>query len=193
MRGLTERISVWAAALIGAATFLGSATVMVLAGDPARAQVFAVTAVEPYGGCKEAWQAPRSPGAKLCRQLGYTVSARFVVGPRGVVLRSSLPHCRYEDGSGGPRPCTWNIGRRIDGNGIGLAYKVRRDMTVRYVWPESPAVRGWRWVGQRQARRLARQFTRPAQRRSLDAWQRCVLRHGATTRVKCLDGDRYRS
>lgn len=26
---------------------------------------------EPYGGCDEAWQAPKSPGARWCRAHGY--------------------------------------------------------------------------------------------------------------------------
>lgn len=30
-------------------------------------------AVEPYGGCDEAWQAPHSEGAAYCRSLGYDV------------------------------------------------------------------------------------------------------------------------
>lgn len=189
MHGPRERLSVWVAALAGAAAFLGGATVAVLTGSPGAAHAVSGAAPEPYGGCAEAWQAPRSAGADLCRERGYAVSARFVLSPRGVVLHSSLPHCTHEDGSGGPRPCTWNVGRRVDGNGIGLAYKVRRDMTVRYVWPEPPAVNGWRWVGERTARRLARLLTRPSERRSTIAWQRCVTRHhGTTTRVRCPDG-----
>ena len=186
-----ERLSVWLAAVVGAAAFLISCAVVVLAGSPQPAHAGVADGTEPYGGCAEAWQAPRSAGADLCREQGYTVSARFVLSPRGVVLHSSLPHCAYEDGSGGRRPCTWNVGRPVDGNGIGLAYKVRRDMSVRYVWPTSPAVDGWRWVSERQARRLAGRFTRPAERRSVAAWQRCVLRDDGT-RVRCADGDRYR-
>lgn len=186
-----ERLSVWFAAFVGAAAFLVSSAIVVLAGSPQPAHAATDGAIEPYGGCAEAWQAPRSAGADLCRELGYTVSARFVLSPRGVVLHSSLPHCAYEDGSGGRRPCTWNVGRRVDGNGIGLAYKVRRDMSVRYVWPTSPAVDGWRWVSERQARRLAGRFIRPAERRSVAAWQRCVLRHDGT-RARCADGARYR-
>lgn len=193
MRGLRERLPVWVVAVLGAAALVGSATLVLPAGSPAPAQAATSPGAEPYGGCAEAWQAPRSAGADRCRELGYTVSARFVLSPRAVVLHSSLPHCTDEDGGRGPRPCTWNVGRRIDGNGIGLAYKVRRDMTVRHVWAESPAVNGWRWVGERRARRLAGHFTRPAQRRSLAAWQRCVIRHGGTTWVKCPDGRRYGS
>jgi hypothetical protein len=193
VQGLRERFTTWVAAVAGVAVFLGSAAVVVLSGGPTSAHSVAGEATEPYGGCAEAWMAPRSAGARLCRDLGYAVSARFVLSPRGVVLHSSLPHCRSEDGSGGRRPCTWNVGRRVDGNGVGLAYKVRRNMTARYVWAESPIVAGWRWVGERQAHRLARHFTRPSQRRSVTAWQRCVVRHAGTTWVKCSDGTRYGS
>ena len=189
MLGLTTRSTLGVAALLGVVALVCTAAVVVLAGSPARAATSGAT--EPYGGCDEAWQAPRSPGAELCRALGYSVSARFVLSPRGVVLHSSLPHCRFEDGSGGRRPCTWNVGPRTDGNGVGLAYKVRPDMTVRYVWDVSPAVNAWRWVSERQARRLQSRFTRPAERRSVSAWQRCVIRHESTTRVKCPDGARY--
>lgn len=31
----------------------------------------------------------------------------------------TMPHCANEDGSGGPRPCTWNVGPGPDGNGYG--------------------------------------------------------------------------
>lgn len=190
MSALRERLTVWAAVVAGAAALLGGATVLVLAGGPARSLEHA-DARQPYGGCAEAWQAPRSPGAQQCRELGYAISARFLVSPRGVVLHSSLRHCAYEDGSGGPRPCTWNVGTRRDGNGRGLAYKVRRDFSVRYVWAESPAGDGWRWVGERMAGKLGDRFTRPGDRRSVAAWQRCVIRHADTTRVKCPDGSRY--
>ena len=185
---MTERLTTWAAVVCGAAALLLSATVVVLAGGPARS----LAPAEPFGGCAEAWQAPRSPGAEACRDRGYTVSARWLVGPRGVVLHSTLPHCRHEDGSGGRRPCTWNVGRRTDGNGGGLAYKVRRDMSVRYVWATRPTVAGWRWVSLREARRLAREVTGPRERRSVRGWQRCVIRHGTLTWVKCADGQVHR-
>ena len=172
--------------LVGALAFLGSATAGAAAGGPPSAHAGHGRATAPYGGCAEAWQAPRSPGAEMCRDRGWSVSARFVVGPRGVVRHASLPHCRFEDGSGGPRPCTWNVGRRVDGNGVGLAFKVRRDMTARYVWPRSPVANGWRWLTQGEARRLA---TRPAGR-SVIVWRRCVVRPDDTRRVRCPDGVR---
>ena len=192
MHVLTEKLSVWVTALVGAAAFLGTAIVLVLAGASPPSHASTSGVLEPFGGCDEAWQAPRSTGADRCRELGYTVSARFLLSPRGVVLHSSLPHCRFEDGSGGRRPCTWNVGPRVDGNGIGLAYKVRRDMSVRYVWAASPAVDEWRWVGRSLAYRLLGHFTSPGERRSVTQWQRCVVRRDGTMRVKCPDGARYR-
>lgn len=70
-----------------------------------------------------------------------------------VVLGSSLAHCHYEDGSGGPRPCTWNVGQPVDGNGIGLAYWVGRRAHVHYVWAHSPVASGrWAWVNRHGAR-----------------------------------------
>jgi hypothetical protein len=188
MRGLEARLTIWVVVTAGALALLVSAAVVVLVGGPARS---VDPAPEPYGGCAEAWQAPRSPGAQQCRELGWTISARFVVGPRGVVRHSSLPHCAHEDGSGGPRPCTWNIARPADGNGRGLAYMVRRDFSARYVWASSPTGAGWRWVDESLARRLARRFTRPGDRRSTAAWQRCVVRYGDTTRIRCPEGRRY--
>jgi hypothetical protein len=82
----------------------------------------------PYGGCAEAWQAPRSEGARWCRSHGWLVGARYVVSPRKVLRFYHLPPCRYEDGSGQPlrggnRNCGWNV-TEGDGNGRGLVYLV---------------------------------------------------------------------
>jgi hypothetical protein len=86
-------------------------------------------AVPPYGGCDEAWQAPRSEGAAWCRSHGWTVWSRLVVGPRHVVRYSHLPTCRFEDASSGPLPCSWNF----DSNRNGLSYYVTRDGSPHYV------------------------------------------------------------
>ena len=85
-------------------------------------------AAQPYGGCDEAWQAPKSEGAEWCRDHGWTVRARYVIGPAGYLRYSSLPSCRFEDGSGQPvrggnRNCSWNV-HRGDGNGRGDQYLV---------------------------------------------------------------------
>lgn len=82
----------------------------------------------PYGGCAEAWQAPRSEGARYCRSHGWLVGARYVVSPRKVLRMYDLPSCRYEDGSGQPkvsgnRNCGWNV-TEGDGNGRGEVYLV---------------------------------------------------------------------
>lgn len=76
---------------------------------------------QPYGGCKEAWQAPRSEGAKHCRSHGWLIRPRVVVGPQGWVHHNRLSWCEYEDSSA----CWWNA--RIMGNGRGHSFvTVRR-------------------------------------------------------------------
>jgi hypothetical protein len=97
---------------------------------------------QPYGGCKEAWQAPTSAGADECRDHGWLVRKRLVVNPHSVVKFNRLPHCTTEDGVG-QGPCTWNIGR-TDGNGVGAAYWVDRRDRVHYVWRQAPR-NPWRW------------------------------------------------
>lgn len=81
----------------------------------------AATSSQPYGGCKEAYQAPTSKGAADCRDKGWTVRPGFVVSPRGVLRYYDLPSCRLEDGSGQYHACGWNV-TEGDGNGRGLAY-----------------------------------------------------------------------
>lgn len=74
---------------------------------------------QPYGGCDEAWQAPRSAGADHCRDHGWTVRPRVVISPRGWVRAIRLPQCRAEDDF---RPCYWDASAR--GNGEGRSYVV---------------------------------------------------------------------
>ena len=92
---------------------------------------------QPYGGCKEAWQAPHSEGAAACRAHGWTVRHRIVVNPRRHVRYENLQPCREEDGSGQRRTCSWNFPGDHTGNGRGLSYFVthapRRFHYV--VWP----------------------------------------------------------
>lgn len=76
---------------------------------------------QPYGGCKEAWQAPRSQGAADCREQGWMVRKGYVVSPRHVLRYYNLPSCRHEDGSGQRETCGWNVVEG-DGNGHGLVY-----------------------------------------------------------------------
>jgi hypothetical protein len=157
------------------------ATVLTLATGPAQSAELA-----PYGGCDEAWQAPQSDGADWCRDHGWTVTTRLVIGPRGVVRFTSLPHCRVEDASNGPVPCTWNVGPRVDGNGVGLSFVAFDREAYRYVWPASPRVGSWYWVT-RSA--LANHLRVNYPNRS--AWSECVARtrfaDGAVT-VRCPDG-----
>lgn len=106
-----------------------------------------------------------------------------------VVLGSSLAHCHYEDGSGGPRPCTWNVGQPVDGNGIGLAYWVGRHFHVHYVWAHSP-VQGHpanHWL----TRRERVEFRHHADGNHHRPWNRCYLHTAGTDRVNCPNGDWY--
>lgn len=57
----------------------------------------ASTSTEPYGGCKEAWQAPKSQGARDCRQMGYTVRPHFVIDPQHRLVATDLRRCTSPD------------------------------------------------------------------------------------------------
>jgi hypothetical protein len=112
---------------------------------------------QPYGGCDEAWQAPSSAGADECRAHGWTIRARLVVGPRGVVRMSALPHCRNEDGSGQRSACSWNFhdGQR-DGDGRGASLWLDRHDRSHYVWATNPlrARPAWHWANRVDQRLL---------------------------------------
>jgi len=126
----------------------------------------ATAAAQPYGGCDEAYRYSNSAGAQDCRDAGWTIRPRLVVGPHGVVHMSRLPHCRSEDSSGGTA-CSWNIGSRIDGNGIGLAYWLDRNDRTHYVWDRNPLRTGWHWANRND--RTARDLDRT-----------CIVRNGTT-------------
>lgn len=121
---------------------------------------------QPYGGCKEGWQAPHSPGARDCRHLGWTIKHRLVVTPRGVVTLTRLPHCREEDGSGQRSACTWNIGRPADGDGRGASLWIDERDRFHYVWERSPLVPGWHWSNRHQSHAMGRRD--------------CIVRNGTT-------------
>lgn len=86
-------------------------------------------AVEPYGSCAEAWQAPRSAGADDCREMGWTVRPRLVVDPSKQVRYTRMPHCLFDDGTGGP--CIWD--GRLDGNGVGRSFWADKHERIHYV------------------------------------------------------------
>lgn len=69
-----------------------------------------------YGGCAEAWQAPRSDGAAECRERGWLVKSRLVVSPSGYVKVVRVPRCAVED----DRNCYWNA--RVRGNRTGRSF-----------------------------------------------------------------------
>lgn len=96
-------------------------------------------AAEPYGGCDEAYSAPKSAAADQCREAGWTIRVRadghgIIVDPHARVRYVWLPMCRHEDGSGQRSACTWNLGPRKQGNGRGVAYWVDVKDRVHYVW-----------------------------------------------------------
>lgn len=91
-------------------------------------------AAQPYGGCDEAYRYARSAGAQDCREAGWTIRPRLVVGPHGYVRMSALPHCIHEDGSGQRSACSWNFHRGgEDGNGKGRMLWIDGHDRVHYV------------------------------------------------------------
>jgi hypothetical protein len=106
------------------ATLATAATLLVTA-TPAQADW-----QQPYGGCDEAWQAPRSAGAQACRDHGWIVRSRIVVNPHGRVVAHSMPSCLTEDRG---RFCSWNINPG-DGNGQGQAFYRDGSGRATYVW-----------------------------------------------------------
>ena len=117
----------------------------------------AATWQQPYGGCEEATLAPHSAGAQECRDHGWTIMRRLAVNPHGVVQGSGLPPCTFEDGSGGPLPCGWNLIGIHTGNDRGLAYWIDGQRHIHYVWAKRPApIRvGWGHWATRYERRSA--------------------------------------
>lgn len=82
-----------------------------------------------------------------CEALGWQVVAQhhLLLTRRDVVRASDIAPCTFEDGSGGPLPCGWNIGSMHTGNDRGLAYWVSLNHRINYVWGRqpSPVVQGW--------------------------------------------------
>jgi hypothetical protein len=85
-----------------------------------------------------AWVRPaQHHQARTCRAEGWLIDTMLAVSPHGVVKRTYLPACTFEDGSGGPLPCSWNFTHE-DGNGQGLAYWITKSRHVHYVWARTP-------------------------------------------------------
>ena len=87
-----------------------------------------------------------------CRALGWTVTARhhLLLDRHDVTRAWSIRPCTFEDASGGPLPCGWNIGSLSTGNGEGRAYWVDRSRHFHYVWGRypRPVLDGWaHWAG----------------------------------------------
>lgn len=124
----------------------------------------------------------------------YADTPTITVDSHKVVQSSTLPSCAYEDGSGGPLPCSWNLNEDTwqtdgDGNKRGLAYFVTgtpRHMTYHYVWDGQPNVHGWHFIGRHDARIMGTYW------HSTKWWRACVTRIDNGYRsVKCPDGWGY--
>jgi len=79
MRGIPMRslVAFRAVIAVSVAAFVGAFLYLSVA--PA-AQAW----TQPYGGCKEAWQAPQSQGAVECRAHGWIISREDAFSPREV-------------------------------------------------------------------------------------------------------------
>lgn len=66
-----------------------------------------------------------------CRDAGWTVRPRLLVGPAGKVFLNRLPECRHEDGSGQRAACYWDASER--GNLTGRDYWLDRRDRVHFV------------------------------------------------------------
>lgn len=137
--------------------------------------------------CTEAWSTPHSVGADRCRDHGWTIMARLVVGPHGVLRYNNLPPCPYEDGSRVTLRCIWLGQERANGEGRTYWFATHRPLMPHYVWPSSPANHGWEWVDHELADALAEGGSLHADTRR---WERCVVNVGPTTVVRCADGTR---
>lgn len=80
--------------------------------------------VQPYGGCKEAYVAPRSRGAKECRRHGWLVKRWVVASPRGVVRYISGPAYQLFDSGYIYVGRRWNMAMTEDG--VVIARRVTR-------------------------------------------------------------------
>lgn len=117
-RTMSDRIAMYLTVLLVSAT---AAALFYLDTAPADAATVTQSASQPYGGCKEAYQAPQSDGARACRRQGWLIGPGYVVSPRSVLRYYNLPTCKHEDGSGQRRTCGWNV-TEDNGNGVGQAY-----------------------------------------------------------------------
>lgn len=124
-----------AAALVGGVMMgaLGWATLLNFDAVPAQIETSTVSLrnAAPYGGCDEAWQAPRSPGADWCRDREWTVRKQFVLRPSNEVAYLRMDPCREEDSDG---PCFWNAERQGNGTGTSFIIKGQRDGKHRIWW-----------------------------------------------------------
>lgn len=72
------------------------------------------------------------------RQLGWHFTKYLAVTKHKVVRAWTIAPCTFEDGSGGPLPCGWNLGGMRTGDGKGAAYWIDRHRNLHYVWDGQP-------------------------------------------------------
>jgi len=127
---------------------------------------------------RDCWAALEDPAlAEPCRDLGWTVTRHIVTNPHGVVKASTLPGCTFEDGSGGPLPCGWNLLGLDTGNNRGLAYWIGTGRHIHYVWQQTP----------RPIRTGAAHWANRTERRNLDLDRTCWVNPGQQYRYMCPD------
>lgn len=178
----------WGKTLARAAAIIVGLVLIILACTPDWAR--AAGWQQPYGGCDEAWQAPRSAGAQACRDHGWTVTSHLVLSQHKVVRWSNLESCRFEDGSGRQQfPCSWNFppGGGHDGASYYLTGNIDHHH-AHFVWPYGVArERGWRWVTSGVADALAES---DAPRATTRDWSVCRFNRQHSV-VKCPTGFRW--
>lgn len=74
-------------------------------------------AAQPYGGCDEAWHHPKSKGAALCREQGWTIRKRLVINSERRLVYVDLRKCEYEDSPN----CVWYAGWMGNARGMSFA------------------------------------------------------------------------
>lgn len=99
-----------------------TATLLLTTPAPAHAAANRVT----YDDCLQTWTAPNSATADTCRDRGWTIGSRFVVGPRLTLRYYDLPTCQNPDGSGGRSSCGWNIRSGLGSADTWLVIKNRK-------------------------------------------------------------------
>jgi hypothetical protein len=152
----------WVACWITVALISAGAAVILVQGSAKASTV----------GNKDCWAALEDRSlVKPCRRLGWTITHHLVISRHKAVRAYDLDPCTFEDGSGGPLPCGWNIGAMPTGDREGRAFWVSPTRHLHYVWGRQPTVILTGWA----------HWARPGERDRLDigkaCWVRRIARH----------------